>query len=928
MYREDVDRCFPSRESSMTNFIEEFQSAMSAAGFEPKGGKITADDKWHQAACDGDKGGKFSGAYSMKIVSADFAIGTFFSRKDPDKKHKWHSKSDQKLTPEERKKIKKEIEAQQRRKEIDEEKRQLRISKRLTKVFENLPKATDDHPYLVKKGVKAHGIRYRKKGNELIIPIRGADTKIWTVQRILADGSKFLFTGGRKKGSYFPLASSKEALDRIILCEGFATGASIREATSLPVFAAIDSGNLKPVIAALKQKYPLARFIIAADNDAFTLNAKKEPWNVGITKAHEAAEAVGGAFVVAPDFSGLDPAEYERNRWTDFNDLQAASSGEVAKQIKEFLDKIPSTPQSVQTGEAAASDEGDKPLDQHAGGGDFSEEGWERDYDYAGAAENVDITKGDFGMNFKVLGYNEGNYYYFPFKERQIVALSAGGHTMQNLFRLDDLDNWMNQFGASETSEKKMVMYASNALIQLAKHRGVFEEKDHVRGSGAWLDDGKKILHCGDAVYIDGVKTPFESISSDYTYIASSKVTRPSDDPLSSPEAYALRQICEAVTWENKLSGSLLAGFLVIAPVCGALSFRPHVWISGEHESGKSTVMDKIIKPVIGSIAVSLDGRSTEPKIRQVIGYGARPVIFDEAEKSGSIEAVIELARASTDGKHVGKFGQKIFKALSCFCFSAINPPVNKASDESRISFMMIKKNRRSTAIEEYNALLAMIEKTITKDYSARLLARTMKNLDALFDNIKTFERAARPVVKSARAAQMIGAFLGGLYLLSKTDRITPEAAEEWIKRYDWTTHTMVERETEPMRLLQYISSSLLKIGQKETSIGDLIYMAHDNNEDADKILRYNGIAVKDGRIFFATDAQALAKHLKDTDWSNKPTMMLSNLDGAEKFKIMYFSRGVKTSGVSIPIKYFIEKEEAAPTLQLEMPDYMQEIPF
>lgn len=906
----------------MSNFIEEFHSAMSAAGFEPKGGKIICDDKWHQAACDGDKGHKFSGTYSMKIVSADFAIGTFFSRKDPDKKHKWHSKSDVKLSPDERKRIKKEIAAQKRQKEIEEEKRHLRISERLTKVFDKLPKATDDHPYLVKKGVKAHGIRYRKKGNELIIPIRGADTKIWTVQRILADGSKFLFAGGRKKGAYFPLASSKEALDKIILCEGFATGASIREATSLPVFAAIDSGNIKPVIIALKQKYPLARFIIAADNDAFTLNAKKEPWNVGIEKAKEAAEAVGGAYVCWPTFS---EAATLAGKPTDYNDLHEASGiGEVATQIKDFIDKIPARE------EAAASGEGATPLDQHAGGGDFNpEDRSEPDYDFAAEAANVDPLKGDFDMNYKVLGYNQGSYYYFPFKERQIVALSASAHSMQNLFRLDDLDNWMAKFGASETSEKKMVMYATNALMQLAKHRGVFKEEDCVRGCGAWLDAGRKVLHCGSKLFVDGVETKFDQLQSEFTYIAEKKLLEPADKALTNREAYALREICEAVTWENKLSGSLLAGWLVIAPVCGALGFRPHVYITGEAESGKSTVLDRIIKPVLGKMSINADGGTTEPAIRQMMGYDARPLVYDEAEKSPHMPAVIELARKASSGGMVKKFGQGMMKVRFCACFSAINPPVNKTADESRISFMTIKKNRRPTAMQEYNQLLEMIEKTITPDYSNRMIARTLANMDTLFKNISTFQKAARMVIKGARASQVIGTMLGGLYLLNSTDLISLEDAMKWISDRNWTSHTIIDEDTDPVRLLQYISSSLLKLGQKEISIGDLILMAQ-SEADADRLLRYNGIAVKSGKVHFATRSAALQKILKDTDWSDRPTKMLKNIEGSDSFDVMYFSTGVKTSGVSLPISLFTEKEERKeePSPQLELPDYMQEIPF
>lgn len=915
----------------MSDFLQEFQQAMLDKGFEPKGGKVIADDKWHAAYYQGDKKQWPTGTYSMKVVDGDFAIGCFFTRKDPDNKFKWHSKSKEKLTPAERKAIKKQIADQQQRKEEAEEKRQQTIARRLTKLYKALPKAPDDHPYLIKKGVTAHGAKLRVKGNELIIPLYGADGKIWTVQRITENGSKFLFTGGRKRGSYFPLAGSTEDLSLFILAEGFATGASIRSATGKPVIVAVDSGNLKPVILSLKAKYPNSKFVIAADNDAFTLNAKKEPWNVGIEKAREAAASIGFAFVIAPDFSSLAAEKYAEDKPTDFNDLQFhTSADEVNRQISEFLKTIPEREQ------AAVKDSSEGTTDQHLNGGDFipPAEPDDRDYDIEEEARNTDPLQGDFDMNFKVLGYNQGTYYYFPYKARQIVALSATAHSLQNLFRLDNLDAWMNKFGTGQTPEKKVVMYASNALIELAERRGVFKEEDRVRGCGAWMDEGRKILHCGDTLYVDGAETKFDQLKSEYTYIAAAKLLRPAPTPLSNREAYALREICEAVTWENKLSGSLLAGWLVIAPVCGALGFRPHVYITGEAESGKSTILNKIIKPVLGKMSVNVDGGTTEPAIRQMMEYDARPLVYDEAEKSLQMPAVLELARKASSGGMVKKFGQGMMKVRFCACFSAINPPVTKTADESRISFMTIKKNRRSTATEEYNRLLEMIETTITPDYSNRLIARTLENLDTLFLNIATFQKAARRVIKGARASEVIGTMLAGLYLLNCTEVVTLENAEAWIKERDWTSHTIIEDDTDPVRLLQYLSGCLLRLqassgNAKEHSIGDLIVMAQ-TEADADKLLRYNGIAVKGARVYFANRSASIEKMLKDTDWSSKPTRMLANIEGAENFKSLRFSTGVSTSGVSLPIKIFTEKEPEPPApVQMQLPaDFGEEIPF
>jgi putative DNA primase/helicase len=97
----------------------------------------------------------------------------------------------------------------------------------------------------------------------------------------------------------------------VLICEGYATGASIHMATGLPVAIAFDCGNLQPVAEILHKRYRDARILICADDDFLT------DGNPGISKASAAALAVDGAWL-APVFS----QERERNL-TDFNDLRA-----------------------------------------------------------------------------------------------------------------------------------------------------------------------------------------------------------------------------------------------------------------------------------------------------------------------------------------------------------------------------------------------------------------------------------------------------------------------------------------------------------------------------------------------------------------------------------------------------------------------------
>jgi putative DNA primase/helicase len=95
----------------------------------------------------------------------------------------------------------------------------------------------------------------------------------------------------------------------LCIAEGWATGATIHEATGHPVAVAFFTENLEPVARALRERFPDLRLILCADDDAAT------PGNPGLTKAKEAACTVGGRLAV-PDFGENTP-----DGATDFNDL-------------------------------------------------------------------------------------------------------------------------------------------------------------------------------------------------------------------------------------------------------------------------------------------------------------------------------------------------------------------------------------------------------------------------------------------------------------------------------------------------------------------------------------------------------------------------------------------------------------------------------
>jgi putative DNA primase/helicase len=190
------------------------------------------------------------------------------------------------------------------------------------------------HPYLERKGVKAYGVRIDPSGH-LVIPLRDETGKLYNIQCIAAAPKpgrpeKLFLPGGRKSGLWHQIGSLAGA-SAILVAEGYATAASVHEATGRPTAVAFDAGNMIHVARALKAAHPDALIVLCADDDKGTKG------NPGIEKATAAAKAARGV-VAVPD--PLPPGA------TDFNDLHTHAG---LARIREIIDSaiashVPASP--------------------------------------------------------------------------------------------------------------------------------------------------------------------------------------------------------------------------------------------------------------------------------------------------------------------------------------------------------------------------------------------------------------------------------------------------------------------------------------------------------------------------------------------------------------------------------------------------------
>lgn len=199
----------------------------------------------------------------------------------------------------------------------------------------------DEHPYLKRKGVLAHGLRvgeYRGHRNSLLIPLRLIDGTLSSLQAIFENASPMLegrdrdyLFNGQKFGALHMIGGKPfGSTPVIVVCEGYATGATIYQATGHFVAVAFDAGNLRTVATALRNQYPLAVILIAADDDQWSKSG-----NDGVKQAHQAAQTAA-AMMVVPRFADLT------SKPTDFNDLHQLEGIEaVAAQINAALPQKP-----------------------------------------------------------------------------------------------------------------------------------------------------------------------------------------------------------------------------------------------------------------------------------------------------------------------------------------------------------------------------------------------------------------------------------------------------------------------------------------------------------------------------------------------------------------------------------------------------------
>lgn len=294
-------------------------------------------DEWSQRADNYDNRAAKSTWKSLKPGS--FSIGTVWKLA---RQNGWQPAKP--YTPpsvEEQARRKAESEARRQAAEQERQQTQQRVKGTAQKIWNSSRPASLSHPYLAAKGITnpdaIAGLRQNKyKDNDnLIIPVL-YENEIVNLQSINQDGGKRFLAGGQVQGAYAFIGKADDVEKvGVVMAEGYATAASIYEATGKPVIIAFDAGNMVAVAERLAQKLPQnVPVVIAVDNDAS---------QTGIKKARQAAALLGDrATAIQPEFSMTLIQQYQKGKGvdekgrpplpSDFNDLHQLAGLEAVRQ--------------------------------------------------------------------------------------------------------------------------------------------------------------------------------------------------------------------------------------------------------------------------------------------------------------------------------------------------------------------------------------------------------------------------------------------------------------------------------------------------------------------------------------------------------------------------------------------------------------------
>lgn len=635
-----------------------------------------------------------------------------------------------------------------------------------------------------------------------------------------------------------------------------------------------------------------------------------EGWATGAT-IHM---ATGKPVICAMSAGNLLPvARNVKKKWPNLNIIVCGDSDDVGKtKAQETADAI--------MGRAVFPD-------CKKGGTDFNDLYLETSLDAVTAALSTPVNKNvdNQRTGFVPLGHAANNSAYYFFKQATNTIIEIRYFGDNDFLKLQPSPLWDLQFPAAKSGFNKKE--ATDYLIAMSESAGIFDTTKQ-RGPGCWRDKQTCVYNSGKKLF-NNFGEELTAFRSSYVYTNASFSMRDVPvKPLPDAESSFLIDACDSFRWKEDHNGILLAGWLALARVASLLPKRYHVWLTGPSDTGKTDVMEKLVRFAIGEDAHAyFKGSTTEAGVRQTVNNSTRPVVFDEFESDGQpsidrVTSIIELLRIAYDGGKVTKGSiaghAQDFVAAFPAIVSSIRMALDNDADRSRFFQCELKpllKNQTERAAH-YERLLKCIERIhAIDDYAERLFWRSFKNIETILWNYSKLRLAFSSRCQKSRTVSMYAILVAGHYSLLTTSRIGDSAIEDYADGLDFGE----EPETDESLCLGHLLATKLRVVDarakgmtdaiiyEEFTIGFLVEIAANGKElnfDQQKSLEMSGIKIYKNYLCVSRTSAIIKARYKDSKWAKSFSDVLCRV-ADNKARLTLRFNGKMDRVIPIPLSSF-----------------------
>lgn len=386
---------------------------------------------------------------------------------------------------------------------------------------------------------------------------------------------------------------------------------------------------------------------------------------------------------------------------------------------------------------------------------------------------------------FRCLGYDNGELVFANRRTAYIQYVKVDKLGSKVCLSLAPISFW--QTVAPRHDEKGRLIdgvvwdTVLDLMFRATEDAGLWNSRNQ-HEQGARYDRGRVVFHTGEKVWMDGVglMNPGD-VQGEHCYTARIGARLPDfDNPFSaeSPEVREMLRIIKELAWRQDsraLSEMTLFGYLYMAPICGLLTWRPHVWLDGARGDGKTWVVQNIVNRILGPHCEMVKSNSTESGLRNLLHARFIPTGFDEAEGSSTrdkarMEEIISLARhTSSETSAVvaqgvsGGGSSRCYEVSSMFFFASIATRIDKPSDKTRFARISLGPGVRGQSFIEKIEVPAL--KLFTPTFTDKFIARAVVNGKNVADVIRVMTAALMLNGMERRVADVYGVFAAGAWM-------------------------------------------------------------------------------------------------------------------------------------------------------------------